>query len=150
MIKYCTLLLSLAVITGSNAQTKNQPLANNIATFDNYLQKAMKVWQIPGMAVAIVKDNEIVFAKGYGVRETGTSKMVDTKTLFSCASTTKAMTAVCMGILADEGKVNWTDPVIKYLPSFQLYDPAVTRELMIQDLFTHNSGVGNTDFFMGR
>jgi CubicO group peptidase (beta-lactamase class C family) len=149
MKKYLSLILSLAVIAGSNAQSKNQTLTDKITAFDNYLQKAMQVWQIPGMSVAIVQNNEIVFTKGYGVRETGSSKMVDTKTLFSCASTTKAMTAVCMGILADEGKVNWTDPVIKYLPTFKLYDPYVTRELTIQDLFTHNSGVGNTDFLWG-
>jgi CubicO group peptidase (beta-lactamase class C family) len=149
MKKYLSLLLTLVVIADSNAQSKKQTLSNNIAAFDSYLQKAMQVWQIPGMSVAIVQGNEIVFTKGYGVRETGTSKMVDTKTLFSCASTTKAMTAVCMGILADEGKVHWTDPVIKYLPTFKLYDPYVTRELTIQDLFTHNSGVGNTDFLWG-
>jgi CubicO group peptidase (beta-lactamase class C family) len=149
MTKFFFLVLSFAIVACSNAQSKKQALTENIAAFDSYLQKAMQVWQIPGMAVAIVKDNEIVFSKGYGVRETGTSKMVDTKTLFSCASTTKAMTAVCMGILADEGKVKWTDPVINYLPTFKLYDPYVTRELTIQDLFTHNSGVGNTDFLWG-
>ena len=74
---------------------------------------------------------------------------VDSQTIFACASTTKAMTAVCMGILVDDGKIKWDDAVIKYLPDFQLYDPYVTRELKIRDLFTHNSGVGNTDFLWG-
>ena len=146
MKKYLTLLLSFVMIADTNAQPKKKIVINNVTAFDNYLQKAMQVWQIPGMAVALVKDNKIIFTKGYGVRETGTNKLVNTKTLFACASTTKAMTAVCMGILADKGKVHWTDAVIKYLPSFKLYDPYVTRELTIQDLFTHNSGVGNTDF----
>ena len=146
MKKYLTLLLSLVMIAATNAQPKKQIVPNTVAAFDNYLQKAIQVWQIPGMAVALVQDNKIIFTKGYGVREIGTNKIVDTKTLFACASTTKAMTAVCMGILADEGKVHWTDAVIKYLPSFKLYDPYVTRELTIQDLFTHNSGVGNADF----
>ena len=143
---FLTQLLILAIVTGSTAQSKKQVLNNNIAAFNSYLQKEMQVWQIPGIAVAIVQNNEIVFTKGYGVRETGTNKIVNTKTLFSCASTTKAMTAVCMGILVDEGKINWTDQVIKYLPSFTLYDPYVTRELTIQDLFTHTTGVGKTDF----
>jgi CubicO group peptidase (beta-lactamase class C family) len=146
---FLTQLLILAIVTGSTAQSKKQVLSKNIAAFNSYLQKEMQVWQIPGMAVAIVQNNEIVFTKGYGVRETGTNKIVNTKTLFSCASTTKAMTAVCMGILVDEGKIHWTDQVIKYLPSFTLYDPYVTRELTIQDLFTHTTGVGNTDFLWG-
>ncbi len=121
-------------------------LNDSIQLFDNYIQLAMKDWQVPGMSVAIVKNNKIVFTKGYGVRELGTDKKVDTKTYFSCASTTKAMTAVCMAILVDEGKVKWDDPVINYLPEFQLYDPFVTKDLRIRDLFIHNSGVGNTDF----
>jgi CubicO group peptidase (beta-lactamase class C family) len=109
----------------------------------------MKDWRVPGIALAIVKDNQIIFTKGYGVREAGTNKKVDSKTIFSCASTTKAMTAVCMGILMDQGKIQWNDPVIKYLPDFLLNDPYVTRELTIQDLFLHNSGVGNTDYLWG-
>ena len=145
----CTLFLSLIVFTTLNAQNKKQHLQEKIAAFDSYVQKGMKAWQIPGMAVTIVKDNEIVFTKGYGVRETGTDKKVDTKTYFTCASTTKAMTAICMAILADEGKVKWSDAVSMYLPDFKLYDPLVTKELMIQDLFTHNTGVGNADYLWG-
>ena len=148
MKKYLPLILSFIVIAAS-AQNKKQNLQNNLTAFDSYVQKAMQTWQVPGLAVAIVKDNEIVFSKGYGVREVGTEKKVNTKTYFSCASTTKAMTAMCMAILADQGKVQWTDPVIKYLPKFQLNDPFVTRELTIRDLFLHNSGVGNTDYLWG-
>lgn len=148
MKKYLPLILSFIVIAAS-AQNKKQNLQNNLTAFDSYVQKAMQTWQVPGLAVAIVKDNEIVFSKGYGVREVGTDKKVNTKTYFSCASTTKAMTAMCMAILADQGKVQWTDPVIKYLPKFQLNDPFVTRELTIRDLFLHNSGVGNTDYLWG-
>jgi CubicO group peptidase (beta-lactamase class C family) len=97
--------------------------------------------------LTVVKDGKIIFKKGYGVRELGTTDQVNTQTLFACASTTKAMTATCMAMLVDEGKIKWDDPVIKHLPEFQLYDPFVTRELKIRDLFTHNSGVGNADFF---
>jgi CubicO group peptidase (beta-lactamase class C family) len=146
MKKYILLLFSLIVFIAAGAQNKNQQLKDKITAFDSYAQKAMQVWRVPGMALAIVKDDEIVFTKGYGVREYGTDKKVDTKTYFTCASTTKAMTAVCMGILVDEGKVNWTDPVSKFLPEFKLYDPLVTQQLMIRDLFTHNTGVGNADF----
>jgi CubicO group peptidase (beta-lactamase class C family) len=102
---------------------------------------------VPGLALAVVKDGKVILKKGYGVQQLGTPNVVDTQTLFACASTTKAMTAMCMAMLVDEGKVKWDDPVINYLPDFQLYDVYVTRELKIRDLFTHNSGVGNADFF---
>ena len=91
--------------------------------FDAYVAKAVKDWNAPGLAIAVVKDGKVVFAKGYGVRELGKAATVDTSTLFAIASTTKAMTAASMGMLVDEGKVKWDDPVTKYLPSFQLYDP---------------------------
>ena len=123
-----------------------QTYTKQLQEFDNYVKQGMKDWELPGLSVVIVKNNQVLLSKGYGVRELGTTNAVDDKTLFSIGSTTKAMTAVCMGILVDEGKVNWNDPVIKHLPDFQLYDPSVTRELKIRDLFTHNSGVGNADF----
>lgn len=123
-----------------------QDLTKQLKEFDTYVENARIKWQVPGLAVAVVKDGKILFKKGYGVREIGTNNLVDTQTIFGCGSTTKAMTAVCMGMLVDEGKVNWNDPVTKYLPDFKLYDVHVTRELKIRDLFIHNSGVGNTDF----
>ena len=143
---FTILCLTGVVLTGVAQNKKSSSLQADINAFDSYVQKTMQDWQIPGMSVAIVKNNEIIFTKGYGVREIGTNKKVDSKTIFVCASTTKAMTAACMGILVDEGKVNWNDPVIKYLPDFKLYDPYVTRELTLQDLFTHNAGVGNADY----
>ncbi len=97
--------------------------------------------------MAVVKDGKVILKKGYGVRELGKPDPVDTQTLFACASTTKAMTAACMGMLVDEGKVKWDDPVVNYLPELQLYDPAATREIKIRDLFIHDTGVGNADYF---
>jgi CubicO group peptidase (beta-lactamase class C family) len=124
-----------------------QPInSNQVKAFDAYVDKARKEWNVPGLAIAVVKDGKVLLNKGYGVTELGTNKEVNAETLFACASTTKAMTATCMGMLVDEGKVNWNDRVIEYLPEFQLHDPFVTRELRILDLFTHNSGVGNADF----
>ena len=121
-------------------------LSKQFQEFDTYVEQARNSWQVPGLAIAVVKDGKVIFKKGFGVRQLGQPDKVDIQTLFACASTTKAMTAMCMGMLVDEGKVNWDDAVIKYLPDFQLYDPYVTRELKIRDLFTHNSGVGNADF----
>ncbi|MDZ7646103.1 MAG: serine hydrolase domain-containing protein [Cytophagales bacterium] len=68
------------------------------------------------MAITVVKDGKVILSKGYGVRQLGMNQAVDSKTLFACASTTKAMTATCMGMLVDEGKVKWDDRVIDYLP----------------------------------
>lgn len=127
------------------AQTQDQKLKE----FGAYVEKSQGEWRAPGMAVAVVKDGKVIFKKGYGVRELGKADKVDTETLFACASTTKAMTATCVGMLVDEGKLKWDDLVITYLPEYQLFDPAVTRELKIRDLLTHNSGVGNTDFLWG-
>lgn len=139
------LLFVLILFTAGKAQAQN--LDQQIKAFDTYVEGARKLYQVPGLAITVVKDGKVIFKKGYGVRELGTTTAVDTQTLFACASTTKAMTATCMAMLVDEGKVKWDDAVINYLPDFQLYDPYVTRELKIRDLFTHNSGVGNADFF---
>ena len=116
-----------------------------IMEFDTYIENARKKWNAIGLAVTVVRNNEAIFEKGYGLKEMNTQNTVDVNTLFACGSTTKAMTATCMGILVDQGKVRWDDPVTNYLPEFQLYDPYVTRELTVRDLFLHDSGVGNTD-----
>jgi CubicO group peptidase (beta-lactamase class C family) len=122
---------------------------NQLKEFDAYIEKGRVDWSIPGLAVAVVKDGKTIFKKGYGVRKVGGKEKIDTQTIFACASTTKAMTAVCLGILVDEGKLTWNDAVSKHLPDFKLYDVYVTRELKIRDLLTHSSGVGNTDFLWG-
>ncbi len=140
------LLLILLFISSFAFGQKTTTLEQKIKEFDLYVENGRKQWEVPGLAVAVVKDGKVIFKKGYGVREIGKNDPVNTETLFACASTTKAMTATCMGILVDEGKVKWDDPVNKYLPEYQLYDPYVTRELRIRDLFLHNSGVGNADF----
>ena len=141
------LLLTLTLTLSAAAQKKSpSDLDKKVKDFDLYAQSAIKQWDVPGVALVVVKDGQVIFKKGYGVREIGTTNAVNTETLFSCASTTKAMTATCLGMLVDEGKIKWSDPVSQYLPEFQLYDPYVTRELKIRDLLIHDSGVGNADF----
>ena len=113
--------------------------------FDEYVANAMKEWEVPGLAIAIVKDDRIVFAKGYGVRELGGTAAVDDHTLFAIGSSSKAFTAAALAMLVDEGKIKWDDPVTKYLPGFQLFDPYSTRELTVRDLVTHRSGLERGD-----
>jgi len=129
----------------SNAQKNNTSAAKTIAGFDAYINQALPRWQTPGISVTVVKDGQIIFKKGYGLRELGKPAPYTTATLSTCASTTKAMTATCMGMLVDEGKVKWTDRVSDVLPAFKLASPNSSAEITILDLFTHNAGLGNAD-----
>ena len=119
---------------------------SNLEKFDKYVESARKQWQVPGISIVVVQDGKVIFSKGYGVRELGKSEPVDTDTLFGAMSTTKAMTVVALGILVDEGKVNWDDKVIKHLPAFRVADPYITNELRVRDLLVHDGGLGNADF----
>jgi CubicO group peptidase (beta-lactamase class C family) len=109
---------------------------------DAWIESEMRRWQIPGLAVAVVKDDSVVYARGFGVRRLGEAARVDEHTLFGVASTTKAMTAAALGMLVDEGRIGWDDPVVTHLPAFQLADPWVTRQVTIRDLLAHRVGVG--------
>jgi CubicO group peptidase (beta-lactamase class C family) len=104
--------------------------------------RVMKAFEVPGMAVAIVKDGAVAAARGYGVRKLGEPGTVDARTLFGIASNTKVFTATAIGLLVEEGKLAWDGRVIDYLPWFQMYDPFVTRELTVRDLLVHRSGLG--------
>lgn len=140
------LLLAPLCAVALDAQTVTTADAAHAQEMDAYVAKAVKDWHVAGLAIAVVKDGRVVFSKGYGVRELGKPATVDTSTLFAIASTTKAMTATSIGMLVDEGKISWDDPVTKFLPSFQMYDPYVTREIRIRDLLTHRAGLGNADW----
>ncbi|MGH9913667.1 MAG: serine hydrolase domain-containing protein, partial [Pyrinomonadaceae bacterium] len=113
--------------------------------FDDYVRKAMKEWEVPGLAIAVVKDDKVVFSKTYGVRKLGDPTPVDERTMFAIASCTKAFTAAALAMLVDEGKLKWDDPVIKHMPDFQLYDPWMTREITVRDLLTHRSGLAGPE-----
>lgn len=109
---------------------------------DHLVGRAIQAFDVPGLALAVVKDGQVVVAKGYGVRELGDAAPVDGETLFGIASITKAFTATALAILVDEGRLAWDAPVIDYLPWFRMSDPYVTQELTIRDLLVHRSGLG--------
>ena len=123
-----------------------QTLDEKLKEIDDYANTVITAFKGPGMAVAIVKDDKTVFAKGYGVRQLGKPEPVDENTVFAIASNSKAFTTAALAILADEKKIAWDDKVSKYLPDFQMYDPWVTSELTIRDLVTHRVGL---DTFSG-
>lgn len=109
-------------------------------SLDAYVQKAMAGWQIPGVAVCVVKDGKVVVMKGYGVKEMGKTDKVDENTLFMIGSNTKAFTGTALAMLAADKKISLDSPVIKYLPDFKLYDPWVTKQANIRDLLCHRLG----------
>lgn len=131
-------LLAVALTAhGALAQARD-PLAG----LDAYIENAMREWEVPGLAIAIVRNDSVIYAKGFGVREAGRPERVDENTLFAVASNSKAVTATAVGMLVQEGKVAWGDPASKYLPYLQLHDAWATRELTVRDLMGHRSGLG--------
>ncbi len=124
----------------------SQTLDEKLKEIDAYANTVIATHKGPGMAIAIVKDDKVGFAKGYGVLELGKNQPVDENTLFAIASNSKAFTTASLAILVDEKKIAWEDKVSKYLPDFQMYDPWVTSELTIRDLVTHRVGL---DTFSG-
>ncbi len=122
-----------------------KPLSTPLSGFDAYVEKGMREWSVPGIAIGIVHNDSVILAKGYGVRTTGRPERVDDRTLFAIASDTKAFTGILMAMLADSGMVHWDDHATAYLPDLQLADPYVTRELTVRDMLTHRAGLARAD-----
>lgn len=132
----------VAALAAGQAAAQPAPLRG----LDAYVERARAEWEVPGMAVAVVKDDRIVYARGFGERELGSGEPVDEHTSFSAASTTKAFTATAMAILVDEGKVRWDNPVSLHLPELRLAVPGLTAELTVRDLLSHRTGLPTADF----
>ena len=135
-------IVTVAVVLVSAAWAQTPVSTAPPADLDTYVASSMKTFDVPGMAVAIVKDGKIIVAKGYGVRKLGEPTPVDEFTMFGIGSNTKAFTTAALATLVDEGKLSWDDPVYQRLPGFVMYDPYVSHEMTIRDLLTHRSGMG--------
>ncbi len=140
--------VSAAVVVGlwplAAAQTAEQRiLPHNAAheAVEAYIEQVMEEWALPGLAIAIVKDDSVGYVRGFGVREIGRPELVTPETLFIIASTSKAFTAAAIGALVDEGRMDWDDPVQRYLPWLRLADPWVSKEVTIRDLLAHRVGL---------
>lgn len=129
-------LLQVLIVT---AQSDSLP-AFVRDSLDVYVQRALISSKIPGVSVAIVKNGKVVLMKGYGVKELGGNDAVDENTLFMIGSNTKAFSATALAILDAEKKISLDDKVQKWLPQFKLYDPYVTKEVMVRDLLSHRLG----------
>ncbi len=142
MSKPLVAAVSLLLLSAAPRVGANEPLPPALAGLDAQVESVREAFKVPGIAVAVVKDGELVFAGGWGEREVGKPGKVDGDTLFSIASITKAFTSASLSILADEGKLDMDDRVIDHLPWFRMADAYVTREMRIRDLLVHRSGLG--------
>ncbi len=113
---------------------------------ERYVTTALDAWQVPGVAIAIVRNDSVVLTRGYGVRTTGGFDPVTATTVFGIGSTTKAFTATLLAMLADSGLVRWDDPVSHHLPGFRLPDPWTTNQVTLRDLLAHRTGLAGSDF----
>ena len=111
----------------------------------SYIESSMADWDIPGLAIAVVKDGETVWAEGFGVRDVRTGEPVDESTIFAIGSASKAFTSASVAMLVQEGLVAWDDRATAHLPTFETSDPFVTRELTVRDLLSHRSGLNRGD-----
>ncbi|MDX2412496.1 MAG: serine hydrolase domain-containing protein, partial [Woeseiaceae bacterium] len=135
------ILLILTLTLTIAASPRELRADTDTKAIDDIAARTMALYSVPGMAVGVVKDNRVIFERGYGIRELGKKGQIDSETLFKIASNSKAFTTAALAILVDEGKLNWDDKVIDHIPGFRLYDPWVTREFTVADLLTHRSGL---------
>ncbi|HWA15420.1 MAG TPA: serine hydrolase [Gemmatimonadales bacterium] len=142
-----SILLGVAPAVHAQAAPSRQNISREL---DRFIQQGMRDWEIPGLSVAVVSGDSVVFSRGYGVRQLGQPGAVDANTLFGIMSTTKAFTAMLIAMLVDDGTLHWNDPVTKWVPEFQMPDPYVTRALTVKDLLTHSTGLGNADMLWAR
>ena len=140
------LVASLLAVVPTSAAAPDDPFAD----FDAYVHAAMGDFRVQGLSVAIVQDGKVVLARGYGVCREGGDRLIEAETVFPIASVTKVFTATCLAQLVDEGKLQWSDSVVKHLPEFKLYDPFLTKDVRINDLLSHRVGLETADLLAYR
>jgi CubicO group peptidase (beta-lactamase class C family) len=138
------LAAALTLAPGFAAPALAQPISGP-AEMEAMVQRIFDSWGPPGLAVAVVQDDSLLWARGFGVQEVGRPAPIDEHTLFAVGSTSKAFTTAALAMLAEEGRLRWDDPATLHLPGFQHFDPWVTRELTVRDLVTHRIGLVRGD-----
>ncbi|HEU5209652.1 MAG TPA: serine hydrolase [Longimicrobiales bacterium] len=142
MPRRARIVLAMLFVFASGASPAR---AQQLRGLDEYVNRAMAEWEVPGLGLAIVHRDSVVYAKGFGVRELGSSARVDEHTMFAIGSSSKAFTALLLAALIDDGAAKWDDRVIEHLPWFQVFDPYVTREMTLRDVLSHRSGLSRGD-----
>lgn len=132
---FFSVLVCVVFVSAAFAQKWDTP------GIDAAMNDAVKFWQTPGAAIVVIKDDQVIFIKGYGVRDVKTKEAVTPDTVFAIGSTTKAFTTGAMAMLVDDGKINWDDPVRKHVPYFRLSDPLANENVALRDIVTHRTGL---------
>jgi len=135
-VLFATIIFISASLTGQTG------IKVDLKQLDRYYARMIEDWDVPSASIGIVKDGELIFSGNYGVLEEGKDAVPDKNTLYAIASNSKAFTSAIVGMLVQEGKLEWNDPVRKYLPYFELYDPWVSNEVTVRDLLCHRVGLG--------
>src|SRR5262249_37282925 len=133
-----TLLTLTLLVPGQSAPAVSEK--DPISNLDAFISKALKEYQVPGAAVAVMQNGKAVLLKGYGVRDVTKAGAVDENTILQLASVTKTLTGAAAATVVDEGKLDWDTPIFNYLPEFVGYDPYMTRWLTERDLLAQRTG----------
>jgi len=144
-VKLAFIVLPMLLSLYAQTPEQNRDPIVELKGFEDFILQQMAEWKVPGCAVAIVREGKIIFSEGFGIRDTQKESPVTSQTLFAIGSSTKAFTAAAIGILADEGKIDWDRPIKDFIPSFKLYDPDVTERVTIRDLLCHRTGLARHD-----
>lgn len=136
---------SVLAIESSPSTIEIAPVTNSLNDLDSIVNDALNVFNVPGVAIGVVVDGKVILSKGYGYRNLDQALPATENTLFAIGSCTKAFTTFILGQLVDEGKINWDDPVIAYIPEFRLMDQYTTHHITIRDLVAHRSGIARHD-----
>jgi CubicO group peptidase (beta-lactamase class C family) len=132
---------SIAALLGLLGACGGDALVRSDASFDKAFDEAMARYNLPGLAIGVIENGEVVYKRTAGELAAGSGSEIDEDTLFKIASNSKAMTAAVLARLVDTGKLQWNDPVVKHLPQFRMFDPWVSENIEVQDLLVHNSGL---------
>jgi len=136
-----TLIILMILCFAINLNAQKNPYKKQVKELNKYYEEARYNWEVPGLAIGIIKDGQVILAEGYGHLDVRKDGPVNSKTMFPIASNTKAFTAAALAILVDEGKISWQDKVTDHIPWFRLYDPYVSENMTIRDLLCHRSGL---------
>ncbi|MEP6492265.1 MAG: serine hydrolase [bacterium] len=137
---------AIGTIAGTTGAQTREPYPG----LDAYIAKAIQTWNVPGMSVAIVRHDSVIYAKGFGVLGVTNRAPVNEQTLFEIGSSTKAFTATLAAMLVSDGKMHWDDRITSYLPDFRLYDAVANEAVTMRDALSHRSGIARGEFiFLG-
>ncbi len=143
LLRTSWMVLFAALTTTPLALTAQQ--SADLSSIDKVIQSSIDEWKVPGAAISIVRNQSVVYMKGFGTREIRTSQPVTPDTIFQIGSCTKAFTSAAIAMLVDQGKMQWDGKVNAYLPFFHLYDPEADEHVTIRDLLTHRTGLPGAD-----